>query len=325
MRALVRLANRRFQSFSDATDTVLGALADAVPGSIVLGQIDDEGRCRVIDLRGARVSGLERGTPLPLVSDVSTNGDGPHAEPPPDGQPDPGFLGSLGLPASVASPLELSGGRIAGTLFAVNGEQGSYRSAHAALLSVGARLLSYEWESVQSRAELRRLRAAVADGTNTDPETALPNRDHFLDLLEREWRLVDRGLVAAAIVGCRVGQPSSEDPQLAAAARSLAVKDVAEVMSATSRATDQVGRTSDDTVSVVLVGCNPEGALRFIQRFRSALERVTRTRPDPVSVTCFLQPLEGTGSAAGALELAETDPVFSEASLPGMEQVAQGA
>ena len=321
----MRLANRRFQSFSEATDSVLGALTDAIPGTVVLGQIDDEGRCRVIDLRGARVSGLDRGTPLPLLSDAATNGNGSEAAPPPDGQPDPGFLGSLGLPASIATPLELSGGRIAGTLFAVSGEQGSYVPAHAALLSVGARLLSYEWESVQSRAELRRLRAAVADGANTDPETALPNREHFLDLLEREWRLVDRGLVAAAIVGCKVGDPSSEDPQLAAAARSLAVKDVAEVMSATSRATDQVGRISDDTISVVLVGCNPEGALRFIQRVRAALERVTRTRPDSVGVTCFIQPLEETGSAAEALERAETDPVFTEAALPGIEQVAQGA
>lgn len=323
MRALVRLVNRRFQSFSDATDAVLGALADAIPGTIVLGQIDDAGRCRVIDVRGQRVSGLERGTPLPLATPtLSSNGDPtPHAV---DGEPDRAFLGSLGLPSSLTVPLELSGGRIAGTLFAVVGEENVYQHAHAALLGVGARLLSYEWESVQSRAELRRLRSVLADGQTTDPETALPTRAHFTDLVEREWRLVDRGLVAAVLVHCKVG-PASGDPQVATSAQSLALKDTAEVMSATARTTDQVGRTSSDAISAVLVGCNTEGALRFIQRFRSALERVTTTRPDPVRVVCSIQPLEDTPSAAAALELAETTPAFSEATPPSGEQVVQEA
>jgi GGDEF domain-containing protein len=325
VRALARLVNSRFQSFSEATDSVLGALAGAVPGTIVLGQIDDEGRCRVIDLRGTRVSGLDRGTPLPLAGAPPAGSNGGGAPRPPDGQPDQGFLGSLGLPASLAAPLELSGGRIAGTLLAVTGDPGAYRAEHAALLGVGARLLGYEWESVQSRAELRRLRAAVADGSSTDADTALPNREHFLDLVEREWRLVDRGLVAAVLVTCKVGPVAAGDTELAAAAHRLAIKDAAEVMSATARATDQVGRTGGDSITSVLVGCNPEGALRFIQRFRAALERVTRTRPLPLEVTCSLQPLEGTGSAAEALELVETDPAFSEDSLPGIDRVVQEA
>ena len=55
-RALVRLANRRFQSFSEAADAVLGALEDVVPGTLMLGQFDpDERICRVIEVRGEGV------------------------------------------------------------------------------------------------------------------------------------------------------------------------------------------------------------------------------------------------------------------------------
>jgi GGDEF domain-containing protein len=327
VRALVRLVNRRFQSFSEATDSVLAALGDVVPGTILLAQVDDdEGRCRVIDMRGTPLGGLERGSTLPLAPPKPTNGNGSSPQTVAECEPDPSFLQSLGGQSTLTAPLELSGGRIAGCLCSLAGEPNAYRAEHAAVLGVGARILSYEWESVQSRAELRRLRGALADGASTDGETGLPNRVRFLDLLDREWRLVDRGLVEAVIVSCHVGPVSADgDQEVAQAAQSLAIKDTAEVMGSTIRTTDHVGRVGENTIASVLVGCNPEGGARFLQRFRSALQRVTQARPEPVGVKCGIQPLVNTSSAAQALTLAETNPAFWEPPAPGSEQVSQEA
>ena len=304
---------------------MLAALGDVVPGTILLAQIDDdEGRCRVIDLRGTPVGGLERGSNLPLAAPAPGNGNGSSPQGAVECEPEQSFMLSLGMQATLTAPLELSGGKIAGCLCAIAGDQNAYRATHAALLGVGARLLSYEWESVQSRAELRRLRGALADGSSTDGETGLPNRARFVDLLDREWKLVERGLVEAVIVSCQVGPVGADgDREVAQSAQSLAIKDAAEVMGATIRTTDHVGRIGEHTIASVLVGCNPEGAARFLQRFRSALHRVTRTRPEPAGIKCGIQPLVNTSSAAQALDLAETNPAFWESPLAGSEQVSQ--
>ena len=70
--ALSRLAARRFGSFADAATSVLDLLESASPGgSLVLGQVDwDEGKCRVIDARGAAVP---RGTTISLARGLSAN------------------------------------------------------------------------------------------------------------------------------------------------------------------------------------------------------------------------------------------------------------
>ena len=54
MRALARMAGRRFNSFAEAADLALELLADALPnGRTVIAQIDrEDGLYRVIDARG---------------------------------------------------------------------------------------------------------------------------------------------------------------------------------------------------------------------------------------------------------------------------------
>jgi GGDEF domain-containing protein len=322
LRALVRLVNRRFGSFSEATDSVLGALEEVVPGTLVVTQMDAEGgRCRVIEARRGGLSGLERGSNLPLARVDAANAGGPTWKV--DGEPDLAFLQSIGLQAHISAPIEIAGGQIAGTLSAFAGEADAYRPEHVALLGLGARLLSYERESTQNRAELRRLKARVTDGTNTDTETGLANRDRFFDLLDHTWRLVDRDLVEATIVTCHV-PPVQNGDQVTAATHRLAVKDVAEVMAATIRATDHVGRINQDTVGAILVGCPPKLADLFVQRFRSGLRRVTRSRREAISISCGTHPLAGTSSAAEVLTTADT-PTAPYEPVSVEEPVAEAA
>src|SRR3954454_15579857 len=112
-RALVRLAGQRFQSFSDAAEAVLGALEDVVPGTLMLGQFDpDERICRVIEVRGDGVNGMRRGSALPLAEQIATNGNGTGPETPDEGRLDGEYLRSLTVKTLVATPHEISEGKV---------------------------------------------------------------------------------------------------------------------------------------------------------------------------------------------------------------------
>jgi GGDEF domain-containing protein len=303
------LTDRRFRSFSEAVDSVLGALEQAVPGTVMLGQLDPaEQLCRVLEVRGVG-SSLRRGMTLPLApvttdTETPSTGDDISAAPV-DGNLDQQFLHSLSVRASLARPLEMSDGSIIGTLCALDTEVNSYRVPHLVMLGVAARLLSYEWENVSRRAELRRLRERVRDVQSSDADTGLPNRDRFLDMLEREWRLTARGSVHSMLVVCQVNVDAAQDG-VARTMATLALKDAAEVLSGTARSTDHVGRTGAMDLAVILVGCHGlEGAQAFLRRFREGVKRVTRGRAVPISVSCRMLPLADTHSAREALELAE--------------------
>jgi GGDEF domain-containing protein len=303
--ALVGLADRRFQSFSEAAEAVLAALEEVIPGTVMLGRFDLEDQvCRVVEVRGDGVNGMRRGTTIPLAAPAAA---GPEREGHRNGSVD-GLDGehllSLGVRTWLASPLETSDGDIVGSLCAFETSSDPYGSDHAALLGVAARLLSYEWETVQRRAELRRLRESAADGPGTDPETSLPRREAFLEILEREWKLVERGTVQSVIVVCRVViRPSGQAGAEAMAI--LALKDAAEALRVTARSTDHVGHAAGTTLAAILIGCQNDGARAFVQRFQAAVARVTQARPLAVEVACGFQPLAGTASALEALELAD--------------------
>jgi GGDEF domain-containing protein len=306
--ALARLTNRRFQSFSEALDSVLGVLDEAIPGTVMLGQLDPaEELCRVIEVRGTG-NYLHAGMTLPLAAvttQVNAGSDEVGGDIPVDGVLDREFLRSLSVNASLASPLEMSDGSIVGTLCALDTETDTYGSEHQVMLGVAARLLSYEWENVSRRAELRRLRERVRDVQNSDADTGLPNRERFLDLLDREWRLTARGSVQSILVVCHVHVDGREDGLVESMA-TLGLKDAADVLSGTMRSTDHVGRTGAMELAAILVGCHGvEGAEAFLRRFREGVKRVTRARAMPISVSCSLLALADSPSASEALEHAE--------------------
>jgi GGDEF domain-containing protein len=288
-RTLARFSHR-FRSFSEAAAELMEALAEALPGVVALCRADpDEGVHRVIEARGEGVSGVRGGAAL------RQDGDGVDAE----------FLRELGAGDWLSAPLEMSDGRIVGVLCAVDPRSGAYGPEHAARLGLAARLLGHEWESVELRSELRRLRARLSLDTSADPDTGLPGRDGFLELLTREWRLAERGTVQSVLVVCRVrvGADPGGDGESGAQAR-LALKLVAETLEATTRDTDRVGRVAETDLAAILVGCGPQDAPAFVERLLGAVERVGGTRRPQVEVACGVQALTGVPSPAEALDLA---------------------
>jgi GGDEF domain-containing protein len=304
--ALIGLAQRRFQNFSEAADSVLGTLGDVVPGMLVLGRLDhDEQIHYAIEVRGEGVGGLRRGTALiPSEAGVS-----------------PDSLRSLGAADWVSAPLEMTDGRIAGVLCAVDAEPGVYLPEHAALLGVAARLLGHEWESVQLRSELRRLRSQVNAGPSTDAETSLPDREGFNDLLCAEWNAVEEEAVESVLVVCRVATAPNGSGTPGAGDR-LAVKLAADVLAATVRGGDKVGRIGEMALAAILVGCPVGETPAFVARYLGALERVTGGRA-PIDVSCGVQPLAGTASAQDALELAVR--AAADGDQPGTQNLAAQA
>jgi hypothetical protein len=100
--ALARLAERRFQSFSEAADGVLDLLeGELPPGSLLLGQLDsEEGELRLIDVRGEAAEALHAGSSIPLAQ--PSNGGG--------GLLDPATLAELSVRSYLAMPLQTHGG-----------------------------------------------------------------------------------------------------------------------------------------------------------------------------------------------------------------------
>ena len=284
--ALARTAARRFQSFAEAATSVLDLVHAAAPGErVALAQLDwEEGTCRMIDARGD--DGTVRGVILPL----SEAGGGI----------DPEALEALALSPCSVAPLDASDGSTVGVLLATGS------GAHLPLLPVAARLLSYEWESISTRAELRRLGEIARDRERTDPVTGLANRRTMLEAVAREWELGKRGTVMSYLVVCRIAGRGALRERAGEATADLLLKDVSEVLAGGVRRTDHLGRVDDDLLAVVLVGCAAEaGAQAFVARCERALAGVTAGRPAPIELAYGFQALAGSDSGEEALAVAE--------------------
>jgi GGDEF domain-containing protein len=303
--ALVALASRRFQSFAEAAEVTLAGLAAELPGTVVLAQFDPENEtCRVTDVNGSPIPGLERGAPLRVSG--------------PEEWLDRNGLRAVGFESALTVPLELSNGNVVGLLCALNRRADAYGTDQRLVLTLAARMLGHEWEGVRARAEVRRLREQVRDGGNTDAETGLANRDGFLEVVDREWRLAKRSSVQSFVVACRVVVEGASEAGSPLA--TLALKDAAEVLAGSVRETDHVGRVGDASLAAILVGCDgPQGARAFVVRYRRALERVTQGRPFEVEVSCACQDLAEADSAPDAVGRAEA------AAEPAAAHVGAGA
>ena len=290
--ALARLAGQRFDSFSEAAGSVLDLLEQSLPeGRLMLGQLDnEEGVYRVMETRGNTVAGIERGATLPVSSAA----------------PDPEFLRSLSVKSFLAVPLETSDGSQVASLCALGADTGLYNREHVELLTVLGRLLAYEWEGVNARAELRRLTEQLRDRSSTDPVTGLPNRQTFAEALDREWKLTERGTVESYLAVLQVRLLDDAKARFGDAMANLLLKDAAEVFSNAIRKTDHGGRVGDDTLAAVLVGCPVEaGAAAFARRFAATLERAISGRPASVELALGTCALAGSSSPGEALERAE--------------------
>jgi diguanylate cyclase (GGDEF)-like protein len=297
--ALARLAERRFTSFSEAADTVLDLLeAELPPGSILLGRVDwDEGELRLIDVRGTAAAELGAGSTLPLASGA---GGGSR------GFLDPQTLQRLSVRSYIALPLDSSSGGGALTLCALASGTDVFSQDHLDVLSISGRLLTYEWESVKWRADLRRLGERLRDPERSDSLTGLLNRLALVEAMEREWRLASRGTLETYALAFRVSNLKGVVERHGAAVGQLMLKDAADVMQTAIRRTDYAGRLGDETFGAVLVGCKGlEGAAAFVGRYGQALTRVTHERPAQLELSyaiCSLGDAESPEAALARIE-----------------------
>jgi GGDEF domain-containing protein len=301
LQSLMPLVDRRFQSFAEATDAALAALAAWVPGCIVLSQIgDDADFCRVLDSRGSNFAGTERGMIMPL--------DGDRVE--------RSFLTSAGVNDLASVAVELNAGVIAGVLMAISPEEDSFGPEHRMMLVVAARVLGGEWERVRSRAELRTLRQQVRDSDQYDSETAVRNRICFEKLLDREWQLAQRGTVPSTVVAIHI-EMTSDELDGATALKHLAIKDAAEVLNSVARNTDHVGRLDEWTLGVVMIGCDDEsGVTPLMGRYCDALRRATESRAFELHVSSASHRLVESPSSKEALEAAEATAREQQGATP---------
>ena len=309
--ALARLAERRFTSFSEAADTVLDLLeAELPPGSILLGRVDwDEGELKLIDVRGAASAALGAGSAVPLA---------PGANGGSRGFLDPQALQQLSVRSYLALPLDSSSGAGALTLCALAPGTDVFTQEHLDVLSVAGRLLTYEWESVKWRADLRRLGERLRDPVRTDALTGLLNRVALVELVEREWRLAERGTLETYVLAFRISNLQAIRERTGSAVAELMLKDAADVMQTAVRRTDHAGRLGDDTFGAVLVGCKGlEGAAAFIGRYGQALTRVTHERPAQLELSYAICSLGDAESPEAALARIETEAGSAAAELAG--------
>jgi GGDEF domain-containing protein len=321
IKALLQLGDPRFRNFSDAADSALRALSEVIPGTIVLGRLDPgEHGWRVIDVSGVGLDGVRKGAILPLAISLDGNrihADGDHERSPGGNLLDSDALRLLGARGFLGLPLEVSDGTIVGILAAMDSSADAYDVGHTALLSLAARLLGQQWESVELRAELRRLRRSASAGADVDAETGIPNRKAFLGRLDHEWRLANRGTVESVLVTIGIGV-SPEQASNDNATNKLALKIASEVLEGSIRVTDRVGRVGPASLAAVLVGCRLDEAPAFLGRFQAALRRVTEVRDPQVELSLGVQALADTPSPEAALKLAEAAPEMPEEEHPGV-------
>jgi diguanylate cyclase (GGDEF)-like protein len=290
------LAERRFPSFSEAADAVLELLEAELPeGSVLLGQVDwDGGEFRLIDVRGEATSALTPGSTLPLAAGHG-NGSG-------NGLLDPDVLSSLSVRSYLAVPLETNAGGGAITVCALASGTGLYTQHHLELLAIAGRLLTYEWESVKWRADLRRLSERMRDPEKTDQLTGLENSASFNESVEREWQVAQRSGTESYLIIVELRNLPDVAERHGEALKELLLKDSAEVMEAAIRRSDHAGRMDDNVFGVVLVGCKGrEGADAFYNRFEQEVARVTHSRAATLVLSHSVRLLNETDSPGAAL------------------------
>ncbi len=299
--ALARLTERRFQSFSEAADAVLDLLEHELPAdTILIGQLDwGEGLLRILDARG-RTQGVQPGSALPLTGHEHGDHGG--------GLIDPTALTAIDVRSYLAIPFETHDGGGAITLCALGTDVDRFTTTDLDVLSIAGRMLTYEWETVRWRAELRRMSEQLRDPESTDPVTGLPDATRFSHALDREWTLAQRGVVESYVVTCRATNLDEVIASHGEAMARLLLKDMADVLGAAIRRTDHIGRSASDEIASVLVGCKGKaGADAFFARFQDSFAHVTSSRPTTLTVTYGVRNLGDADSGEDALAAARAD------------------
>jgi diguanylate cyclase (GGDEF)-like protein len=310
---LARLVERPFQSFSEATASVLEVLSARMPDvKMLVGGLNyEQGEYRVIDARGEVLPDLQPGFTLPIAESFCVHmADGSAPRLTRDAAHDAVYSGlelqrSWSVHSYVGFPLEMSDGARVGSLCAMTTEAGRFDERDLELLSVAGRMLAYEWERVAREVELQRLRKHRGDPETTDPLTGVTKRQSFLSWLVHEWQAAHQGTVESYLVLFELEGREETVERFGDAMGDLLLKDVARALDGQARRTDIVGRVGGERLAAVLVGCKGEqGAKAFCNRVAMAFKSVTDDRPVEVDLVASAHNLGRLPSADRALELA---------------------
>ena len=314
-----------FPSLGEAVRSMLDLLDRQLPaGRIVFGELNySTDEYRVLDARGEVIDALTAGARIPLRDSFCAHMAADES---------PALVGraskdkvysklplckSSKVESYVAAPLELSDGIRVASVCAMSTERDRYDWRQHDILMVAARLLAYEWEHVTREGKLRRLQQQQR-ALSGDPLTGMALRDAFLEQLDRELHLTQRGITESYIlalkpIGIDEARATSGD-----AVADLLLQTTGEVIQADVRRSDIAGRVGNDTFGVILVGCRGvEGAEAFMARLQGAFERRLGRRPEKLDLVWGLQRLAEADTAEAALASAEatlsSEPVGSGA------------
>ena len=299
-----------FASLGDAVRTVLDLLDRQLPaGRIVLGELNyNTDEYRVLDARGEGIDLLSAGARIPLRDSFCSHMAADQA---------PALVGraskdkvysklslckSASIESYVAAPLELSDGIRVASVCAMSTERDKYDWRQHDVLRIAARLLAYEWERVTREGKLRRLIQQQRALTG-DPLTGMPLRDAFLEQLDREVHLSQRGITESYVLGVKPRGIEEARARSGDAVADLLLQTAGEVILADVRRSDIPGRVTDDIFGVILVGCRGiEGAEAFVSRLQGAFERKLGQRPEKLELVAAIERLADVESGEAALK-----------------------
>jgi GGDEF domain-containing protein len=199
----------------------------------------------------------------------------------------------------------------------MSSERDKYDWRQHDVLKIAARVLAYEWEHVTREGKLRRL-LSQQRALSGDPLTGMPLRDAFLEQLDREWHLTQRGITESYVLALKPLGIAEARATSGDAVADLLLQSTGEVILADVRRSDIAGRVGDEVFGVILVGCRGvEGGEAFMARLHGAFERKLGQRPEKLELVWGIERLGDADSAEGALGRAEAglgrEPVGSEA------------
>jgi diguanylate cyclase (GGDEF)-like protein len=308
-----RLCAQRFVSLGDAVRSVLTLLDSHIPdGRVIFGELNyNTDEYRVLDARGEGVDALSAGARLPLresfcvhmANDEAPALVGRAAKDPVYGKLD--LQKSARVESYVAAPVELGDGTRVASVCAMSKQRDCYDWRQRDLMTIAARLIAYEWERVTRESKLRRL-AQQQRALTGDPLTGLPLREAFLEQLDREWHLTQRGITESYVLALKPQGIEEVRSTSGDAVADLLMQTTGEVVAADVRRSDIAGRVGDYVFGVILVGCRGvEGAEAFLARLQRSFERKLGQRPEKLELVSGIERVGDAESAEDALTRAE--------------------
>lgn len=314
MSEFARLCAQRFVSLGDAVRSVLTLLEGQIPdGRVIFGELNyNTDEYRVLDSRGDGMDALGAGARLPLRESFCAHMANDEA-PPLVGRAakDPVYGGlelqkSTKVQSYVAAPVELGDGTRVASVCAMSTQRDRYDWRQRDLMTIAARLIAYEWERVTRESKLRRLTQHERALTG-DPLTGLPLREAFLEQLDREWHLSQRGITESYILAVRPLGVEEVRVTSGDAVANLLVQSTGEVIATDVRRSDIAGRVGGDVFGVILVGCRGmDGVEAFLARLYGSFERKLGHRPEKLELVYGIERLSDAASAESALAAAES-------------------